>query len=152
MKIEGKIKELGLILPLPPKPVGSYTPVSISNNIIYTSGIIPVENGKLNYQGRFASDFSVEQGLSIAQICILNALSAVKNAIGDLDKIKKIIKLNGFIRSERDFSDQPKVLDGASDMLVNIWGDKGRHARSAIGVSELPLGSPIELELIMEIQ
>ena len=151
MKIEEKIKELGLTLPAFPKPVGNYITATISNNIVFTSGIIPLENGKLNYKGRFTSNFSIEEGQSITRLCILNALSAVKSAILDLDKVEKIIKLSGFIRSDKDFLDQSKVLNGASDLLVQIFGEKGRHCRSAIGVSELPLGSPIELELILEI-
>ena len=151
MKAEERLKELGLTLPPPPKPVGSYIPVSISGNMLYTSGIIPLENGKLNYKGRFPSDFSIEQGQSMANICVLNALSAIKDCISSLNKISKIIKLNGFIRCDRDFYDQPKVLNGASDLLIKIFGEKGHHARSAIGVPDLPLGSPIELELIMEL-
>jgi len=151
MKIEDKIKELGFVLPPAPKPVGSYIPVSFSNGTIYTSGILPIENGKLNFIGSFPSDLSIEKGQSIAKICVLNALSAIKDAVGDLDSIKKVIKLNGFIRSDKDFADQPKILNGASDLIVEIFGSKGKHARSAIGVCELPLGSPIELEMIVEI-
>ena len=151
MKIEKKINELGLTLPSPPEPVGSYLPVLISGNTLYTSGIIPIKDGELKYKGSFPSDFSVEQGRSMAEICILNALSAIKDHISDLDKIKRIIKLNGFIRSNAGFTDQPKIMNGASDLLVNIFGENGRHARSAIGVPELPLGSPMELEIIAEI-
>lgn len=152
MKIEEKIVELGLSLPEPLKPVGSYIPVSISGNMLYTSGVLPFESGKLNYRGRFVSDFSIEKGRAIAEICVLNALAVIKDSIGDFDRIKKIVRLSGFIRSDKDFTDQPKVLNGASDLLVKIFGEQGRHARSAIGVSELPLGSPVEIEIIAEIQ
>lgn len=152
MKIEAKLKELGLFLPQAPKPAGNYVPVSLSDKILYTSGILPLEGGKLNYNGSFDSVFSVEQGQKMAGLCVMNALSAIKDIIADLDRIIRIIKLNGFIRSDKGFSEQSKILNGASDLLVKIFGENGRHTRSAIGVSELPLGSPVELELIMEIE
>ncbi|MFC1559928.1 RidA family protein [Candidatus Margulisiibacteriota bacterium] len=151
MKIEQKIKEMGLTLPPPPKPAGSYIPISISNNTVYTSGMLPFEEGKLKHKGSFPLDLSIEKGQFLSKLCVLNALSAVKNAISDLDKIKGIKKLSGFIKSDKGFTDQAKILNGASDLLVEIFGEKGQHARSAIGVSELPLGSPIEIELIIDI-
>ena len=151
METEKQLKLLGLTLQTPPSPAGNYIPVTISNRLVITSGILPTENGKLTYKGKFPSVFSVEQGRSMAKTCILNALAIIKNAVSDLDKIKKVVKLTGYINSDKGFYEQSNVLNGASDLLIDIFGEKGKHTRSAIGVAELPLNSPIELELMLEI-
>ena len=151
MKIETRVRELNLEIPEPVKPIGAYLPAILSSNYIYVSGQLPFLNGELLHPGLLGSDVTIEQGYEAARICALNSLSAIKTVCNNLDKIKRIVKINGYVSSERGFYDQPKIINGASEFFFELFGDPGRHARSAIGVSELPMGSCVELDLIAEI-
>lgn len=153
MLVERKIEELGFRLPPAPTPVGIYVPAVRSGNLIFTSGTLPLEEGQLKVKGKIGEEeLSLEDGYRAARLCALNALSAIKDLIGDLDKIKRIIKATGFINSAFGFTEQAKVLNGASEFLKEVFGEKGSHARAAIGASDLPLNAPVELDLIVEVE
>ncbi len=152
MKIEEKINELGYTLPEAPKPVAAYIPTVRTGNLIFTAGQIPIVEGKLEYTGKIYDEKTIQKGFEAARICALNCLSVIKSEIGDLDKIKKIVKIGVFVNSEEKFTDQPKVANGASELLVEIFGEKGKHARSAVGVNELPLNAAVEIEMIVEVE
>lgn len=146
--IEEKLTSLGISLPIPPEPAGSYLPVILSNNLAFVSGQIPTEGKQVKFRGRVDS---VVMGQEAARLCTINALAQLKASLGSLDKIKRVIKVTGFVNSDPSFIDQPKVLNGASDLLVAIFGEKGKHARAAVGVSSLPLDSAVEIEFIVEV-
>lgn len=146
-----KIIELGFELPQASKPVASYIPCVKSGNLLFTSGVLPMLKGELLYKGKINKKYSIDEGYKAAQICLLNALSIINDAAG-LDNVVKIVKLTGYVNSSEGFTDQPKVINGASDLLVEIFGEKGKHARSAVGVYELPLDASTELDLIVEIK
>jgi enamine deaminase RidA (YjgF/YER057c/UK114 family) len=148
--IEERIIELGIKLPSPSKPAGSYLPVVMDGNMIYVSGQIALESSIIPevYKGKVTSDVSIETAQAAARICTLNALSHIRAALGDLDKVKKFIRLSGYVNSDPSFMDQPKVINAASDLLADIFGDAGKHSRVAIGVSSLPLGSAVEIEFL----
>ena len=150
MRIEDKIKQLGLVLPEPSRPVAAYIPATFSGNMVFTAGQLPVAGGEMQYSGRLGEDLTVEDGYNAAKICALNCLAAVKSVIGDLDLITRIVKLTGYVNSGADFTDQPKVINGASELLVELFGDYGRHARSAVGVAALPLNASVEIEMVVE--
>ncbi len=152
MKIEEKINELGYTLPEAPKPVAAYIPTVRTGNLIFTAGQIPIVEGKLEYTGKIYDEKTIQKGFEAARICALNCLSVIKSEIGDLDKIKKIVKIGVFVNSAEKFTDQPKVANGASELLVEIFGEKGKHARSAVGVNELPLNAAVEIEMIVEVE
>lgn len=151
MTVEERIMELDLEIPPPVKPLGVYLPAVLSGNQIYISGQLPLIDGKLIHKGILGKEISIDQGYEAARICTLNSLSAIKNITGNLDKIKRIVKLNGYVSSDKDFYDQPKVINGASELLFHAFGERGRHARSAIGVRCLPLGSCVEIDMVVEI-
>ena len=147
-----KLQALDAMLPEAPNPVGSYVPVVKSGKLLFTSGMIPVEKGELKYKGTVGSiAVSVEDGQAAARLCVLNALAVIKKEIGDLAKIKRIVKLTGFVSSAPSFYQQPAVINGASDFLVEHFGETGKHARSAVGVAALPLDASVEIELIVEV-
>jgi len=150
--IEDKIKELGFTLPETPQPLAAYIPAIRTGGYVYTSGQIPFADGELKYGGKIGFDLSIEEGQEAAELCVLNALSAVKSVIGDLNKIEQIIKVTVFVNSADGFTDQPKVANGASELLGNIFGDAGRHVRSAVGVNELPVNSVVEVEMIIKVK
>jgi enamine deaminase RidA (YjgF/YER057c/UK114 family) len=145
-----RISDLGIVLPQVATPAGAYVPAVVSGNLVFTAGQIPLVEGKLAATGKVGKDLSAEQAKEIARICALNAVAAVKSVLGDLDRVKKIVKVVGFVASAPDFSQQPAVVNGASELLEQIFGDKGIHARSAVGVAVLPLDAPVEVELIVE--
>ena len=149
--IEEKLKSLNIILPSPPKPAGAYIPVVRSDRTVYVSGQIPIEAGKVAFKGKVPSVQSLEQAQNAAKICVINALSQLKSELGSLDKVSKILRVSGFVNSEPDFTDQPKVINAASDLLFEIFGEKGQHSRIAVGVASLPLGSTVEIDMIVEI-
>jgi len=151
MEIEKKMRGLGLELPEVPKPVASYVPAVRSGNYVYTSGQVPFVKGELMHRGKLGGDLTIEQGYECARVTALNCLAAVKSVIDDLDRVKRIVRVTGFINSAPGFTDQPKVLNGASDLLVEIFGERGKHSRLAIGTSELPLGAPLEIDMVVEI-
>ncbi len=150
MSANQRINELGIILPQVATPAGAYVPAVVSGNLVFTAGQIPLVDGKLAATGKVGKDLTAEQAKEIARICALNAVAAVKSVIGDLDRVKKVVKVVGFVSSDPSFSQQPAVVNGASELLEQIFGEKGIHARSAVGVAVLPLDAPVEVELIVE--
>jgi len=148
--IDERLAELGLSLPVLAKPVAAYVPAVITGNLVYTSGQLPFVDGALPATGKLGSAVSDTTGKELAQICALNALAAVQSVIGSLDRVTRIVKVVGFVASEPSFTGQPGVINGASEILGEIFGDAGVHARSAVGVAVLPLDSPVEVELIVE--
>jgi enamine deaminase RidA (YjgF/YER057c/UK114 family) len=149
--IEEKLAALNIVLPTPPKPAGSYIPVARTGNIIFVSGQIPIKEGKVVFQGKVPKVTSIEDAQKAAKLCIINALAQLKLELGTLDKISRIVRVSGFVNSSDDFADQPKVINAASDLLFEIFGEKGKHSRIAIGVASLPLNSTVEIDLIAEI-
>ncbi|HJU95315.1 MAG TPA: RidA family protein [Nitrososphaera sp.] len=146
--IEEKLTSLGISLPIPPEPAGSYVPVILSSNLAFVAGQIPTEGKQVKFRGRVAS---ITIGQEAARLCTINALAQLKMALGSLDKIKRVIKVTGFVNSDPSFIDHAKVLNGSSDLLVAIFGERGKHARAAVGVSSLPLDSAVEIEFIVEV-
>jgi len=142
---------LGFVLPETAKPLAAYIPAVQSGNLVFTSGQLPMIAGSLAETGKVGGSVSPERAKELATVCALNALAAVKTVIGDLDKIKRIVKVVGFVSSTPEFSGQPAVVNGASEFLGEVFGDKGIHARSAVGVAVLPLDAPVEIELIVEV-
>lgn len=150
--IEEKIKQLGFELPEVAKPLAAYIPAKKIGNLVMTSGQVPVVKGEIKYTGRVGSDLSEEDGQKAAQICALNCLAAIKSVIGSLDNIEEIVKLTVFVSSSDGFTAQPKVANGASEMLGKIFGENGLHVRSAVGVNQLPLNASVEIEMIVRIK
>jgi enamine deaminase RidA (YjgF/YER057c/UK114 family) len=151
-RIEAKLQEMGIVLPAPKEPKFCYAPAKTVGNLVYTSGQDCRIDGVLKYEGKLGKDLTVEQGQDAARQTAINCLAVIKQHIGDLDKIKQIVKVLGFINSSENFVDQPYVLNGASQFLVEVFGEKGKHARSAISANELPFNTPIEIEMILEIE
>jgi enamine deaminase RidA (YjgF/YER057c/UK114 family) len=152
MQIENRLAEIGVTLPNVPKPVASYLPVVRSGNLLFLSGQLCTVAGELKYQGKVGKEVSLEDACQAAKIAAINSLAVIKQQVGSLDKVKRIVKVVGYVASDPSFSDQPKVINGASDFLVDVFGDKGSHARSAVGVAALPLNVPVEVEMIVEIE
>jgi len=150
--IEDKIKELGLSVPEPAKPLAAYIPAIQVNNLVMTSGQLPTIKGELKFKGKVGKDITEEEGRKAAEISALNCLGAIKGLIGDLDKIEQIVKLTAFVNSADGFISQPKVANGASELLGKIFGEQGKHARSAVGVNELPIDAPVEIEMIVKLK
>lgn len=148
--IEDKLKQLEITLPTPPKPAGSYIPVVLSGNMAFVSGQIPMQDGKVQYTGRVPSEKSIEDAQKAAKICATNLLAQLKANLGSLDRITKIVRVSGFVNSTPEFTEQPKIINAASDLFFEIFGEKGKHSRIAVGVSSLPLGSTVEIDMIVE--
>jgi len=148
---ENKIRELGLTLPAPPQPVANYVPAVRVGDLLFLSGVLPSRGGQLVMTGKLGDNLTVEQGVEAARAAVLNGLSIIRSVTGSLDHVKQIVKMVGYIASAPGFTDQPQVLNGASDLLVSLFGDAGRHARVAVGAAELPRQAPIEIELIVEV-
>lgn len=151
-QVEKRLEELGITLDNPPQPAAEYVPAKIVNNLVFTSGNDCRKNGELIYKGKVGSDLTVEQGYEAARQVMINLLSVLKSQIGDLDRVKQVVKLLGFVNSADGFVEQPYVIDGASELLVQVFGEKGKHARSAISSNELPFDTPVEIEMIVEIE
>jgi enamine deaminase RidA (YjgF/YER057c/UK114 family) len=148
--VEARIAELGFELPGIAKPVASYVPAVISGNLVYTSGQLPFIDGELPETGKVGASVSASSANDLARTCVLNALAAAKGVIGSLDRITRVVKVVGFVASAPSFTGQPGVINGASDLLGEIFGEAGIHARSAVGIAVLPLDSPVEIEFIFE--
>ena len=147
------IKNLGLNIPNLPKALANYVPFKIIGKTIYISGQAPVQNGELIYKGKVGSDISIEEGIEAAKLCVINIIAALKTGLeGDWDKLDSFVKLSGFVNCQDNFTDQPKIINGASDMLVEIFGDQGRHARVAVGSNALPLGIAVEIDAIVQLK
>ncbi len=152
MKVERKIKELGLTLPPPPNPVANYVTAVKTGNLLFVSGHGPYNDGIVKTSGKVGRELSVDEGYQAARNTALNCLASVKAAVNDLDEIKRVVKLLGMVNCTEDFKDPPKVINGCSDLLVEIFGESGRHARSAVGMQALPNQIPVEIEMILEIK
>ncbi|ALS27685.1 endoribonuclease L-PSP [Paenibacillus sp. 32O-W] len=150
--VEKRLEELGIQLERVPKPVAEYVPAKTVGNLVYTSGCDCRKNGKLLYEGKVGGDLTVEQGKEAARQVMINILAVLKEHIGDLDRVKQVVKMLAFVNSAEGFVEQPFVINGASELLVEVFGEKGRHARSAISANELPFNTPVEIELIVEIE
>jgi len=147
--IEEKIESLGITLPNPPTPAGSYIPAIKTGNLLFISGQIPMEKGKVLFTGK-VTDNNLETAQKAARMCTINLLAQMKRELGSLDKVKKIVRLSGFINSDTEFYQHPKVINAASDLFFEIFGDKGKHSRIAVGVACLPLNSMIEIDAVIE--
>jgi len=150
VSVRERLKELGLSIPVAAKPVAAYLPASRTGNIIFTAGQLPMREGSLVKEGKVGQEVTVEEAKNLAQLCALNCLAAVET-ITPIEKITRIIRVVGYVNGVSGFTSQPAVMNGASELFVALWGEAGKHARSAVGVAELPLNSPIEVELTVEV-
>jgi len=148
--IEDRLKELDIQIPIPPSPAGSYIPVVTTGNLAFVSGQIPMREGKIIFEGKVPETQSVDSAREAAKICIINGLAQLKANLGSLDRITKFVRISGFVNSNSDFIEQPKVINSASDLLVEIFGDMAKHSRIAVGVANLPLNSTVEIDMIVE--
>jgi len=149
--IDERLASLNITLPSPPKPAGSYVPVVITDKLAFVSGQIPIKDGKVVYVGKVSEQITIEDAQKAARLCIINALAHLKTELKSLDRISKIVRVSGYVNSSSDFTEQPKIINSASDLLFEIFGQKGQHTRIAIGVSSLPLNSVVEIDLVAEI-
>jgi enamine deaminase RidA (YjgF/YER057c/UK114 family) len=150
MTIADRLNELGLALPPVVPPVAAYVPAVISGNLVYTSGQLPMVGGVLPAVGKVGAEVGADEAQEYARICALNALAAAESVIGSLDRVTRVVKVLGFVASDPEFTAQSGVINGASELLGEVFGDAGKHARSAVGVAVLPLNSPVEVELVLE--
>jgi enamine deaminase RidA (YjgF/YER057c/UK114 family) len=148
--IDEKLKELSIVIPTPPSPAGSYIPVVTTGNLAFVSGQIPMKEGKVVFEGKVPDEQSLESAREAAKICIINSLAQLKVNLGSLDKITKFVRISGFVNSNPNFVEQPRVINAASDLLVEIFGDMAKHSRIAVGVANLPLNSTVEIDMVVE--
>jgi enamine deaminase RidA (YjgF/YER057c/UK114 family) len=151
MSVEQRLKELKLDLPAPPKPVANYVPVVRVGDLLFLSGVLPSRDGQLIMTGKLGHGLTIEQGVEAARVAVLNGLSIIRSTTGSLDRVKQIVKMVGYVASGPGFTEQPQILNGASDLLIALFGEAGRHARVAVGAAELPRHAPVEIELIVQI-
>ncbi|MCB0896090.1 MAG: RidA family protein [Nocardioides sp.] len=149
--VEDRLAELGLTVPEVPSPVAAYVPAVVSQDLVFTSGQLPMKNGELLVTGKVGGEVSVEEAVACAEQCALNAIAAVKSMVGDLDRVAQVVKVVAFVASTPDFTGQPGVANGASELLGKVFGDAGVHARSAVGVPVLPLDAPVEVEIVVRV-
>jgi enamine deaminase RidA (YjgF/YER057c/UK114 family) len=149
--VRAKLAELGLTLPVAAKPIAAYVPAVRTGNLVFTAGQLPLVDGKISIVGKVGGPVTVEQAKELAQVCALNCLSAVAT-VADIDDIVKIVRVVGYVNGVPGFINQPAVVNGVSELFVHIWGEAGKHARSAVGIAELPLDSPVEVELTVELR
>jgi len=152
MDAERRLAELGIDLPPVAAPVASYVPVVVSGSLAFVAGQVPLSEGKLLWSGKLGAELDVLAGAQAARRCGLQALAALRSELGSLDRIRRVVRVGGFVASAEGFIDQPKVANGASDLFAEVFGEPGRHARAAVGVAELPLGAPVEVEVTVEIE
>ena len=148
---ESRLTELHIELPPPPQPLATYVPAVQAGGLLFLSGVLPMRDGQLTFSGKLGRDLTVEQGMESARLALLNALAIARQELGTLDRITRVVKLVGYVASAEGFVQQPQVLNGASDLLVQIFGDSGRHARVAVGAAELPRGASVEIEGIFSV-
>lgn len=151
MTVYDRLRELGLEMPAPPKPAGAYVPAKVSRGLIYASGQTPTVDGELAYRGKVGDEVGEEDAYAAARLAALNCVAELHYVLGDLARVRGIVKITGYVASAPGFDQQPRVINGASELCQELWGESGRHARAAIGVAELPFGGPVEIELIAEI-
>lgn len=149
---EEKLKEMGITLPVAPKPLAAYVPAVLVDKCVYTSGQIPLVEGELKFKGKVGAELTDKEGYEAARICALNCLGAVVGVAGSVENIERIIKVTGFVNSAPGFTGQPGVVNGASELLGQVFGEAGKHARSAVGVSELPINAAVEVEMIVKLK
>ena len=152
MSIADRLAELGITLPPPPKPVAAYVPAVLSGSLLFISGQLPTESGHLLFPGKVDGDVSVADATRAARVAALNALAVAQAEIGDLDRVRRVVRVTGHVASSPGFTMQPAVINGASELLVQLFGERGRHSRAALGAAELPLGACVEIELILEVE
>jgi len=152
MTVEEKLHQMGLELPEAPEAVAAYVPCVRSGNLVFVSGQVPLAKGEVKYRGHLGADVSLEDGRAAAQLCALNALAAIKKEIGEWSRLRRVVKVTGFVASAAGFDEQHKVMNGASRFLIEVLEEKGKHSRSAVGVAELPLNASVELEMIVEVE
>jgi enamine deaminase RidA (YjgF/YER057c/UK114 family) len=152
MEAETRLRELGLTLPSPPQPVGAYLLAQQVGELLYLSGTTCYVDGELLYRGRVGAELTVEEGYAAARQTALNLVSVIKATLGDLDRVERVVKLNGYVNSAPDFDRQPAVINGASELLQEVFGERGKHARTSLGVSDLPGHIPVEIELIVQVR
>ncbi len=152
MGAEQRMTDLGIVLPEQPKPIANYVPTVRVGNLLYVSGHGPYNDGKIKTAGKLGRDLTVEEGYQVARNVTMNCLASIRAALGDLDKVKRFVKLLGMVNCTEDFTEQPKVINGSSDLLVELFGDSGKHARSAVGMQALPFSIPVEIEMIVEVE
>jgi enamine deaminase RidA (YjgF/YER057c/UK114 family) len=151
MQIESKLTQMGLTLPKAPQPIAAYLPAVQVGDLLFLSGTTCYQDGKFLYTGRVGAELSLDQGYQAARQTALNLLSIIKAALGDLDRVERVVKLNGYVNSAPEFDRQPEVINGASDLLVKVFGERGRHARTSIGVNVLPGNIPVEIEMVLQV-
>ncbi len=152
MGFEKRLEELGISLPEAPKPVANYLPAVQTGSLLFLAGHIPYNDGKSALYGKLGKELNIEEGYKTARNVALNCLASVKAALGTLDKVRRVVKIAGTVNCTEDFKDQPRVINGASDLLVEVFGEAGRHSRSAVGASSLPNGVPVEIEMVLEVE
>lgn len=150
MTAESRLRELGVALPEPPAPAGLYAPVKQSGSLLFVSGQLPLIDGRLPKTGLVGDLVTAEEAQDLARQCAINALTLVRAHLGSLDRVAQVVRVGGFVASAAGFVDQPKVINGASQLLLDVFGEEGRHARAAVGVAQLPLGAPVEVEFLFE--
>ncbi|WP_430512548.1 RidA family protein [Pannonibacter phragmitetus] len=150
--IEARLAELGVTLPVPVAPQANYVPVVRTGNLLFIAGQIPIGPNGIEYVGKVGAEFSVEEGAACARLCAINILAQTKAAVGDLDKVVRVVKLTGMINSTPEFTQQSQVVNGCSDFIVEVFGDKGRHARTSVSVASLPFGVAVEVEAVIEVE
>jgi len=150
MKIEKKLQDLNIMLPKAPRPVANYVPAVQAGSLLFVSGHGPYPDGKTMMAGKLGKELTLEEGYQTARNVAINCLASIRESLGDLDRVKRVVKLLGMVHCTPDFKDQPKVINGASDLIVEIFGEAGKHARSAVGMQSLPNGIPVEIEMILE--
>ncbi len=152
-KTAQRLAELGIELPQAPAPAANYIPFVVTGNLVFVAGQVPVQNGEVRFKGRLGEDMDVDEGYQAARLCGLNLIAQAQAAAdGDLDKIKRVVKLGGFVNATSDFTDHPKVVNGASDLMAEVFGEAGKHARFAIGAGSLPLGVSVEVDGVFELE
>ena len=151
-KIEARLNELGIELPQAPTPAANYIPFVVTGNLVFVAGQVPVENGEVKFKGRLGENMDIDEGYQAARLCGLNLIAQAREAAGgDLDRIKRAVKLGGFVNAAPGFTDHPKVINGASDLMADVFGDAGKHARFAVGAASLPLGVAVEVDGVFEL-
>jgi enamine deaminase RidA (YjgF/YER057c/UK114 family) len=149
--VEQRLQQLGISLPDPPRPVAAYVPTSLAGSLLFISGQGPVEGGEIRFSGKVGQEVSIEDGARAARICAINCLAQARAALGSLERVRQVVKVVGFVNAGPDFTQQPQVINGASELLIEVFGEAGRHARSAVGCSSLPMNIAVEVEMVLEV-
>lgn len=152
MNCENRLRDLGIVLPDPPRPVATYVPAVRVGNLLFLSGMLPLKEGKLLYEGRLGKELTMEQGYEAARLAVINALAVIKAELGDLGRVERIVRLSGYVASAEGFTQQSAVVNGASALLVDVLGDRGKHSRIAVGAVALPLNAPVEIDMVVEVR